>query len=513
MADYYTLLTNAGIAYETACKAAGVPIKLAQISVGDGNGAVYNPDATAKALKREVWRGPLNALFQDEKNPSWLLAEVTIPAEVGGWYVREAGLWTDTGILYAIVKYPESFKPVLATSGTGKEFYIRSIFETSNASQVALTIDDTVVKATRTWVFGYVADELEKLDGKQSVRVVTNVNIGLSGAQPVDGVAVVAGDRVGVVRQTAAKENGIYIVANGPWIRAVDANSSQKVTPGLSFFVEEGEANAGSTWQLITKAPVVLGTTALVFEMAVGRTGVVPGAYGVLTVDKNGRVTSGANPKTLAENGITDGATKSELADAVIKLLPKTDGATKAELSTAVNALVPKTGAVMSGTVTLLTDLEDSPQIGFSTPSTTVYIDVVNKSLRAYGVCDGANYTPFLFNLPTATAYAFGSLIWTAANFNPASLATAASAFGVGQTWQDVKASRAPSTTYTNTTGRPIQVNISSVDANPRSLIVSGVVAAYTGSAYGGNYFMSVVVPNGSSYSYVGTFSNWAELR
>lgn len=162
MADYYTLLTNAGIAYETACKAAGVPIKLAQISIGDGNGAVYNPDASAKALKREVWRGPLNALFQDEKNANWLMAEVTIPSDVGGWYVREAGLWTDTGILYAVIKYPESYKPVLATSGTGKEFYIRSIFETSNASLVTLLIDDTVVKATRAWVMDYLAAQLAK---------------------------------------------------------------------------------------------------------------------------------------------------------------------------------------------------------------------------------------------------------------------------------------------------------------------------------------------------------------
>ena len=162
MADYYTLLTNAGIAYETACKAAGIPIKLAQISVGDGNGAVYNPDASAKALKREVWRGPLNTLFQDEKNANWLMAEVTIPSDVGGWYVREAGLWTDTGILYAIVKYPESYKPVLATSGSGKEFYIRSIFETSNAAIVTLLIDDTVVKATRAWVMDYLAQQLAK---------------------------------------------------------------------------------------------------------------------------------------------------------------------------------------------------------------------------------------------------------------------------------------------------------------------------------------------------------------
>jgi phage-related tail fiber protein len=179
MADYYTLLTNAGIAYETACKAAGVPIKLSQISVGDGGGAVYNPAATATALKREVWRGPLNALFQDEKNPSWLLAEVTIPPQEGGWYVREAGLWTDTGILYAIVKYPESFKPVLATSGSGKEFYIRSIFETSNASLVTLLIDDTVVKATRAWVMGYLADELA------STRAEIEAMIAQASALPV----------------------------------------------------------------------------------------------------------------------------------------------------------------------------------------------------------------------------------------------------------------------------------------------------------------------------------------
>ncbi|WP_225933035.1 MULTISPECIES: phage tail protein [unclassified Pseudomonas] len=266
MADFYTLLTNAGIAYETACKAAGVPIKLAQISVGDGNGSVYNPDATAKALKREVWRGPLNALFQDEKNPSWLLAEVTIPPEVGGWYVREAGLWTDTGVLYAIVKYPESFKPVLATSGSGKEFYIRSIFETSNASLVTLLIDDTVVKATRAWVIGYVADELAKLDAKQSARVATTANIALSSAQIIDGVAVVAGDRVLVKNQTTPKDNGLYVVTNTAWVRTKDADANAKVTSSLTVSVEQGLTLADTIWQLVTDGTIVLGTTPLAFQ-------------------------------------------------------------------------------------------------------------------------------------------------------------------------------------------------------------------------------------------------------
>lgn len=205
MADYYTLLTDAGIAYETACKAAGVPIKLAQISVGDGNGAVYNPDASAKALKREVWRGPLNALFQDEKNANWLMAEVTIPSEVGGWYVREAGLWTDTGILYAVVKYPESYKPVLATSGSGKEFYIRSIFETSNAALVTLLIDDTVVKATRAWVMDYLTKgtyskaEIETLIAESSA-----LPVGSMVAFPIDKVPVGFLEIDGSVKSAAA---------------------------------------------------------------------------------------------------------------------------------------------------------------------------------------------------------------------------------------------------------------------------------------------------------------------
>ncbi|MER2101917.1 MAG: phage tail protein [Pseudomonas atacamensis] len=319
MADYYTLLTNAGIAYETACKAAGTPIKLTQISVGDGNGAVYNPSATATALKREVWRGPLNALFQDEKNPSWLLAEVTIPPDVGGWYVREAGLWTDTGVLYAIVKYPESFKPVLATSGSGKEFYIRSIFETSNASLVTLLIDDTVVKATRAWVMSYLAEELGKLDGKQSVRVAATGNVVLSGAQQVDGVAVVAGDRVLLPSQTLAKDNGLWIVANSDWVRATDANTSAKVTPGLTVMVEEGVANGDSLWHLTTNAPITLGTTVLTFKMLAGRTGIAAGTYKSLTVDEYGRATAGANPETLAGFGIKDSYTKAEVEALIAK--------------------------------------------------------------------------------------------------------------------------------------------------------------------------------------------------
>ncbi|PYC19547.1 hypothetical protein DMO17_19415 [Aquipseudomonas alcaligenes] len=264
--DYYTILTSAGLAYEANRKALGLPIKLTQMSVGDGNGAVYNPAAAQTALAREVWRGPINALLQDATNPTYLVGELTLPDDVGGWYVREVGFWTDSGILYAIGKYPESFKPELS-AGAGKEFYIRAIFETSNANSVTLVVDDTVVKATRAYVIDYVAAELAKRDGKDSVRVATTAEIVLSGAQSIDGVAVVAGNRVLVKNQSNAAQNGIYVAAAGPWLRAADADASIEVTPGMLVPVEEGAENGDSVWKLFTNAPITLGTTALFFEM------------------------------------------------------------------------------------------------------------------------------------------------------------------------------------------------------------------------------------------------------
>jgi len=265
-AEYYTILTNDGIAYETDRKAKGLPIKLAKMSVGDGGGSVYNPDARAKALKREVWRGDINSILQDADNPSWLVLELTLPDDVGGFYVREAGVWTDTGILYAILKYPESYKPVAATSGSGKEFYLKAIFQTSNAANVVIQVDESIVKATRTWVADYVAQELAKLDSKQSVRAATTANITLAGTQTVDGVILVIGDRVLVKNQKVASQNGIYIVSVGAWKRAPDADASIEVTPQLTVGVEQGSSNGDTFWFLQTDAPIVLGTTALAFQ-------------------------------------------------------------------------------------------------------------------------------------------------------------------------------------------------------------------------------------------------------
>jgi hypothetical protein len=95
--------------------------------------------------------------------------------------------------------------------------------------------------------------------------VATTGNITLSGVQTVDGVTLVAGDRVLVKDQSTASANGIYVVASGAWNRALDFNASENVTSGAFTFVEAGTANADSGWVLSTLNPITVGTTALSF--------------------------------------------------------------------------------------------------------------------------------------------------------------------------------------------------------------------------------------------------------
>lgn len=112
----------------------------------------------------------------------------------------------------------------------------------------------------------YVQRQVNLLDGKQSVRVSTTAAISLSGAQTIDGVSVLAGDRVLVKNQADAKTNGIYIASGSTWSRAGDADENAEVTPGLVVYVEEGSALGKSRWQLTTPAPVILGTSSLTFS-------------------------------------------------------------------------------------------------------------------------------------------------------------------------------------------------------------------------------------------------------
>jgi hypothetical protein len=112
---------------------------------------------------------------------------------------------------------------------------------------------------------GYVDAARSGLDVKASVRVATTANIGLATALTIDGVELAVGDRVLVKNQDTAANNGIYVVANGSWARAEDADTSAEVTTGMFTFVSEGTTHADSGWVLSTNDTITLGTTELTF--------------------------------------------------------------------------------------------------------------------------------------------------------------------------------------------------------------------------------------------------------
>jgi phage-related tail fiber protein len=116
---------------------------------------------------------------------------------------------------------------------------------------------------------------------KLPVRVATTANIAtLSGGAPstLDDVVLVAGDRILVKDQTTASQNGIYVVAtlgtglNGTWTRATDSDVSSEIVAGMLVVVAEGYVAADTIWELTTDAPIVLGTTGLVFARKDGQT-------------------------------------------------------------------------------------------------------------------------------------------------------------------------------------------------------------------------------------------------
>lgn len=149
--NFYTILTQIGLAKFTNSQVLGGKINFTEIAVGDGNGAYYNPTANDVALRKEVWRGPIGSVNIDENNNNWLVIETVIPASVGGFTVREVGLYDETGDMIAIGKYPETYKPVIE-NGSSKDLFLRMIIETSNASAVTLKVDPAVIIASRKYV-------------------------------------------------------------------------------------------------------------------------------------------------------------------------------------------------------------------------------------------------------------------------------------------------------------------------------------------------------------------------
>ncbi|MGP0677342.1 phage tail-collar fiber domain-containing protein [Citrobacter freundii] len=170
---FYTLLTDIGAAKLASAAALGVPLKITQMAVGDGGGVLPTPSAQQTALVAEKRRASLNMLYIDPQNSSQIIAEQVIPETEGGWWIREVGLFDDTGALIAVGNCPESYKPQLA-EGSGRTQTVRMVLITSSTDNITLKIDPAVVLATRKYVDDKVLELKVYVDDLMAKHIAAN---------------------------------------------------------------------------------------------------------------------------------------------------------------------------------------------------------------------------------------------------------------------------------------------------------------------------------------------------
>ena len=151
MPQFYTILTDVGQAKIANALALGQTINITELAVGDGGGSLPTPDSSATTLVNEVRRAPINTSHVDSENPTWIVVEQVLPPDVGGWTIREIGVYDVDGDLIGIGNYPETYKPILS-EGSSRTQTVRFVMEVSDTSAVTLKVDPSVVLATRQYV-------------------------------------------------------------------------------------------------------------------------------------------------------------------------------------------------------------------------------------------------------------------------------------------------------------------------------------------------------------------------
>ncbi|NFS21424.1 phage tail protein [Clostridium botulinum] len=166
---FYTLLTEIGKAKIANSAGFGSKINFVKMKVGDGGGSYYNPREDQEDLINTVWEGNITHVAIDEKNPNWINVEMMIPANVGGFMIREYGVFDEDNNMLAIAKCAESYKP-LAEDGSTKELIMKMVLTVSNTENITLKIDPTIIFAKKS--------EIEILENKiKNIKIpVTSVN-------------------------------------------------------------------------------------------------------------------------------------------------------------------------------------------------------------------------------------------------------------------------------------------------------------------------------------------------
>ncbi|EBB2797167.1 phage tail protein [Salmonella enterica] len=200
----------------------GTKLTLTQMAVGDGGGNPTNPDTTSTTLVNEVWRAAVNSVTVDKTHSNIIIVELLIPAEVGGFWIREAGIYDEFNKLVAVCSLPASEKPLLE-QGSGRAQTVRMTLVISDMSTINITIDSTTIMATNE----YVDNSLEEHEKSRNHPDATLTDKGFtklySGVTSIDETMAATPKAVKIAMDNAsarlAKERNLADLTNIPLAR------------------------------------------------------------------------------------------------------------------------------------------------------------------------------------------------------------------------------------------------------------------------------------------------------
>ncbi|HAI6899465.1 TPA: hypothetical protein HJU30_003779 [Escherichia coli] len=240
---FKTIITTAGAEKLAAATVpGGKKVNLTAMAVGDGGGTLPEPDAGQTKLINEVWRHALNKISQDNKKKNYIVAELVIPPDVGGFWMRELGLYDDAGALIAVANMAESYKPKLA-EGSGRAQTCRMVIIVSNVDSVELSIDATTVMATQDYVDDKLAEH-EKSRNHPDATLNEKGFVQLSSATGSVSESLAATPK-------AVKE--AYDLADGKYT-AQDASTAQKGIVQLSSATDSSDEGKAATPKAVKAA-------------------------------------------------------------------------------------------------------------------------------------------------------------------------------------------------------------------------------------------------------------------
>lgn len=240
---FKTIITTAGAAKLAAATVpGGKKVNFTAMAVGDGGGVLPEPNVGQVKLINEVWRHALNKISQDNKNKNYIVAELVIPPDVGGFWMRELGLYDDAGTLIAVANMAESYKPKLA-EGSGRAQTCRMVIIVINVDSVALSIDATTVMATQDYVDDKLAEH-EQSRRHPDATLNEKGFVQLSSATASESESHAA---------TPKAVKAVYDLANGKYT-AQDASTAQKGIVQLSSATDSNDEGKAATPKAVKAA-------------------------------------------------------------------------------------------------------------------------------------------------------------------------------------------------------------------------------------------------------------------